>query len=244
MKSRLIFTVLSLIAVNSSIFSQPKAIVQFNGGYSMPLGDLKGDFGETFATWTNNPDSNTYFMHGGANYGIYVKFPIKLKSPINIIGGVYYNSFSNSASYNDTAGRGTFDYGQRILTFSIGTEYSYYSKRSKFMPYAGVEIMVNVFGGSLTVEEPSTTTEFTMNSTIRLGLQFGAGCDYILHQNIGLTLGAKYAMANLIGKTYKEDLGTKYNLGDGEHTIGTSYYPDKYINYLQFYGGISFYFGR
>ena len=83
-----------------------------------------------------------------------------------------------------------------------------------------------------------------MNSTIRLGVQLSAGLDYVVHNNIGILLGAKYAFANLVGKSYQEDFGTKYNLSDAEHNANGSTYPAKNIQYLHLYGGMSFYFGR
>ena len=227
-------------------YSQPTGTVQFYGGYSMPFPDLKGDFGETFGTWTGNgnPDTNTYFMKSGINYGIYVKFPATRKSHVQIVGGVGFDVFNNTASYNDETGSANIDLTQSHLAVVIGAEYNFARKKTKFNPFIGAEFMINVIGGKLKIDYPEETKDFTMNSTIRGGLQIGAGVDYVVHNNIGLVLGAKYAFANLIGKSYVEDLGSKYNLGDKEHTLNSSLYPGKNINYMHFYGGMSFYFGR
>ncbi|MCI0448223.1 MAG: hypothetical protein L0Y79_00360 [Chlorobi bacterium] len=242
----LIFLIITAFAFVNITNSQPTAIVKFIGGYSLPLPDLKGNFGNMYNQWTGNgnPDTNTFFMKSGINYGIFVKFPVKRNSNVNIIGGIAFNVFNNSISYDDTTGRGDFDLTQSILGVTFGAEYAFQSKKSRFNPFIGAEFMLNVFGGSLTIETPEGTTDLSMNSTTRYGFQFGAGADYVVHNNIGITLGVKYAFANLLGREFKDDIGSKYNLNDGEYTSGGVTYPEKNIQYLQFYGGMSFYFGR
>jgi len=243
MRNKSILIIFFMIAA-SITYSQPTGTVQFYGGYSMPLGDLKGSFGETFSTWVTNPDSNTYFMKSGINYGIYVKFPVTRKSPVQITGGVGFDVFSNSASYDDSGGTGSFELTQSHLVVVLGAEYNFATKKSKINPFIGAEAMLNVIGGKLTAEYTEETRDYTMNSTIRLGLQIGAGLDYVVHNNIGILLGAKYAFANLIGKSYEDGIGFKYNLGDAEHESDGATVPAKNIQYLHFYGGMSFYFGR
>jgi outer membrane protein W len=241
-----IIVITAILTLSFALYSQPSGTVQFIGGYSQPLPDLKGDFGEMYYQWTGNgnPDTNTFFMKSGISYGIFVKFPVKHNSSVNIIGGIAFNVFSNTVSYNDTSGIGDFDLTQSILGITLGAEYAFQSKKSRFNPFIGAEFMLNVFGGSLTIVTPSATTDLSMNSTTRYGFQFGAGADYVVHNNIGITIGVKYAFANLIGKDFKEDIGTKYNLNDGAYTLNGANYPEKNIQYLQFYGGISFYFRR
>ena len=76
------------------------------------------------------------------------------------------------------------------------------------------------------------------------GIIFKFFTDYVFHNNLGIVVGAKYTYANLIGKEFKDDTGTKYNLNDGEHTSNGVNYPEKKVRYIHFYGGLSFYFGR
>lgn len=240
MKYKLII-ILSFMAVTGITLSQPTGIVQFLGGYSLPMGDLHGDFPDTWGGRT--ADSNTYFMKSGVNYGIYVKFPLMRKSSIMITGGIGFDDFSNDVSYNDTSGRTDLALSQSILGVALGAEYSFHTRKSKLNPYIGAEFTMNIFAGKLVIDREETTT-YTMSSTVRYGIQFGAGADYVVHNNIGIVIGAKYAYANLFGKDFKEDVGKKYNLGDGEHELNGAVVPEKKITFLHFYGGISFYFGR
>lgn len=247
MKYKILISVIFLIlAINNTSFSQPTAIVQFFFGYSLPLPELKGNFGETYSTWTGNgnPDTNTFFMKSGISYGIYVKFPAARKSKVNITGGIGFDVFSNSILYNEDTSFADYNLTQSIVGISLGAEYVFQSKKSKLNPFIGAELTMNIFGGKLKIEAPGGTTDLSMNSTIRFGFQIGAGADYVVHNNIGIVLGAKYAFANVIGKSFKDDIGSKYNLNDGEHTSKGVSYPEKKITFLHFYGGMSFYFGR
>lgn len=246
MKFYLVIVSIGLFLLVNSAKAQPTGTVQFYGGYSVPLGDLKGEFGSTFDTWTGNgnPDTNTYFMKSGISYGIYVKFPLKRKSPVQITGGVGFNVFNNSQIYNDPSGAADISLTQSHLAVVFGAEYNFAKPKTKINPFVGAEAMVNVIGGKLTIIFPDETKDFSMNSTIRLGFQFGGGFDLVVHNNIGIVLGAKYAFANLVGKSYQEDFGTQYNLGDAAHDFNGSSYPSKNIQYLHLYGGMSFYFGR
>lgn len=243
---KLIILIIIIISLNDNIFAQPKATVQFVGGYSLPLADLKGNFGEIYSKWTGNgnPDTNTFFMKSGINYGILVKFPIKKKSNINIIGGVAFDSFNNTASYNDSTGTADYDLTQSVLGITLGAEYNFNKRKSKLNPFFGAEFSLNIFGGKLKVNTPSEATEFSMNSTTRYGFQVGGGIDYVLHNNVGIVVGAKYSYSNLVGKEFINDIGKKYNLNDGEHSSNGSDYPEKKVTFVKFYGGLSFYFGR
>jgi opacity protein-like surface antigen len=246
MNKKLVFAAILITISMSLMAQQPEGTVQFYVGYSLPTHDLQGDFGETFGTWTANPDSNTYFMKYGINYGIYVKFPVKMKSPLQITGGIGFDSFKNTAIYNeDTTGTADITLSQSHLVFAFGGEYNFTKGKRKFNPFIGAEAILTLIGGNLELIYPTETIEYTMKSALRLGFQFGAGFDYTFHHNLGFTLGGKYAIANVFGKDFNEDLGSKYNLGDAEHIDfrGVSV-PAKTISYFHFYGGLSFYFGR
>lgn len=238
--------IFSVILLNYTVLTQPKATVQMVVGYSLPLPDLKGTFGETRSTFTGNgnPDSNTYFMKSGINYGLQLKLPLGKRSNFNFTGGVVFNVFSNSKDYNDSTGNVSVNLTQSILGLNFGGEYSFSSKKSRVNPFAGVEISVNFFSGKYTEEYVDKTNTLNLNSTVRLGLQAGGGIDFVLHNNVGAVIGFKYGLANIVGKSYEADTQKNYNLNDGEYTVNGSTYKKKNISFLQLYGGVSFYFGR
>ncbi len=246
MKYILIIAIISMTFLNEISYSQPTATVQFIGGYSVPLGYYSGKFGDTREMFTGggNPDSNTYFMRSGFNYGIFVKIPLNKKSPISIKGGIAFNVFGQSKEYIEGAGSVTVDLKQSLFGITLGGQYDFGGRKSKIKPFLGAELAGNFFAGKYTEDYVDSVETYSLNAAFRLGLNIVAGVDVTVHNNIGLLLGAKYAFANLVGKSYEADRRPRYNLNDKSYTLGNITYPTRNITYLQFYGGISFYFGR
>lgn len=246
MKYILIIAIVSMTFLNEITYSQPTATVQFIGGYSLPLGDYSGKFGDTqfMFTGNGNPDSNTYFMRSGFNYGIFVKIPINKKSPFSIKGGVAFNVFGQSKEYTDGVGSITVTLKQSLLGITLGGEYDFGYRKNKVRPFLGAELSGNFFAGSYIEDYIDSVETFNLNGAFRLGVNVVGGVDVQLHNNIGALIGAKYAFANMIGKSYEADRRPNYNLNDKSYTINNINYPSKNITYLQFYGGLSFYFGR
>lgn len=232
-------------AVNN-VKSQPTATVQFIGGYSMPLGDYKGTFGDTRDQFTGNgnPDSNSYFMKSGINYGIFIKIPVKKQSPFSIKGGIAFNVFSQSKEYTEGTGSITVNLKQSLFGLTLGSEYDFGGRKSKIKPFFGAELSGTFFAGKYTEDYIDSVETYNLNAAFRLGVNIAGGVDVTLHNNLGVVVGAKYSFANLIGKSYEADSRTKYNLNDDSFTLNNISYPSRNITFLQFYGGISFYFGR
>lgn len=242
----ILIIITAILAISGITYTQPTATVQFIGGYSVPLGYYSGKFGETRATFTGNgnPDSLSYFMRPGFNYGIFVKVPISKRSPFSIRGGVAFNVFGQSKEYTETTGSVTVDLKQSLFGVTIGGEYEFGGRKSKVKPFVGAELSGNFFAGKYTEDYIDSVETFNLNAAFRLGVNLIAGVDVSLHNNIGVLVGGKFVMANLIGKSYQADTRTKYNLNDGSYTYNGVAYPSRNITFLQLYGGISFYFGR
>ncbi|HEY3251659.1 MAG TPA: opacity family porin [Ignavibacteria bacterium] len=243
-KKSAFFLIFAAFLIIKETYSQPAATVQLIGGYSIPLPDLKGTFGDSPGMLTINSDSNTFFMKSGVNYGLVFKIPIKRKFPINIVGSLLINSFSQNKLYTDTSGYFEADINQIITTVGIGLEYSFSGKKTIFNPYAGIEFTINLFSGQFTTSTGTDPTILNLKGTVRAGIQATAGIDYVLHNNIGVTAGIKYAYANMIGKKSAPDIRPTYYLNDDDRYDQGVFYPARNITYLQLFGGVSFYFGR
>lgn len=245
------FLVFSTFSLTGVLYSQPAATVQLFGGVSFPLPDLKGDFGTTRQQFTGNgnPDSNTYFMKSGFNYGLAFKLPINRKKLpyLNATGSLTINSFGNDITYNiaDT-NYITSDLNQTLISFGTGLEYNLAGKKTIVNPYAGIEMIMTLFSGEYSEFDKylATTTTFKLIHTVRIGFRVNAGIDWVLHNNVGANIGARYTYANLIGKSSGKDEQLKYYLNDGERVDQGTTYPARNITYLQIFGGVSFYFGR
>lgn len=234
-----LFIILLLITLSISLYSQPKATVQFFGGYTAPLGDYKGTFGDsTITPYTS--DSLTYLMQSGINYGVSFKKPVTKKSNIYITASLAFNSIGQNKSFKTL----TVKLRQSIFSFAMGAEFQVAPVKSKINPFAGAELTANIFNGSLTQSNSTTTLTLNMRGAFRLGFMVGGGVDFAFHQNVGLIVGVKYAYTNVIGKKYEADTENDYGLNDAEYTINGAVYPSRKIQFLEFYGGVSFYFGK
>jgi hypothetical protein len=243
MKNIIKFLILFLI-FGSFVYSQPSSMLSFVGGYSIAMGDLKGKFGSTWATYQTNPDSNTYFLQNGFNFGMDMKFAPYRSTKFKIIGGVHYTTFTQGAEYSDTTISVIIDYGMRIFSFSIGLEYSYVTKTNKINPFINANFTVNLYSGNYDeTYSDGNTKNLTLKSATRFGARFGGGLDIPLGRRLGAVVGVNYNMANLLGRESTGDFGTQYSLNDKEGVVNDIPYKNKSINYLNIYIGFSLYLG-
>lgn len=227
------------------VYSQPSAILQFYGGYSLPTGDFKGTFGPTHATFTSgNPDSNTYFMKTGYNYGISLKKLFGKKKNLFLTGELSFNLFHQNVDYNlNTANPENMRLRINVTSVYLGAGW-FFNPRKGINPFVELGLIASYFSGTLDDILATVDTQHLLRGTIRLGFEGGAGVDIPIQYNVGLAFGAKYSLANIIGKSYEKDDAQNYSLNDKEHVQDNSNHPSRNITYFQFYGGVSFYFGR
>ncbi len=243
MKSIIFLTILAVFSVNTA-FSQPNTTLHFVGGYSIPMGDMKGDFGSTQATFTANADSNTYFMQNGFNFGLLLKYSPFKNRGIKVISGIYYNGFSQSKEYTESADPVKVELAMRIFTFSAGVEYSRITRTSRFNPFVNAEFTANFFSGDYSeTYQIADAVSYNLKPASRFGFQFGGGMDIALGQRLGVIIGLRYNMANLIGKKSTGDVAKEYGLNDKEDVVNNVKYYDRNINFLQIYAGITLYLG-
>jgi hypothetical protein len=243
----IILTLLGNLIFNSSVFSQPRTTIQFVGGYSIPMGDMKGKFDDNRLIFNKNADSNTYYLQNGFNFGLIIKnSPFRKFPDFRITGGIAYNYFSQNKDYSNASFQPfILNYNLRFFTISLGGEYAFMNKRSKINPFAGAEFTANFYSSTYqqTFDSTSTVAVRTFNSTTRFGVQFNGGVDIVLGQRAGLVIGAKYNMANLIGKNSQGDNTSTYSLNDKAAVINGVQYYTRNTFYLQLYLGLSVYLG-
>jgi hypothetical protein len=229
-----------LLAGNASL-SQPNAIVQFFGGYSMPLGDFRGNFGDTTLLPIGSPDTSSYLMSGGINYGISIKKPLTKSGQLMLTGTLIFNAFSQTKDFKDDNVKLRIG----IFSLTLGAEWQFSSRKSKVNPFLGADINLNLFNGSLVSTSTTVTTSYSMQSTFRVGAGAGGGIDFAFHQNVGIVVGAKYTFSNIIGKSSSNQTNSQlYYLNDAPYTDNGANYKARDIQFLQLYGGVSFYFGK
>jgi len=234
----LFIIVAAFLSLNNSTFSQPQLKVHLTGGYNLPMPDLKGDL-NTLA------DTGTYMMKQGFGFGADVKYYLGKKRNVGITLGLGYQMFSNSS--DSSTATGIINVKNKLNAFNVGlgVEYNFMPK-GKTQPFLGAEFTGHFFSGNFDGTSGSTTIAYTLKSASRFGIAFGGGLDFKLGKSVGAIVGAKYHMANLIGKEYDSTgaVLNEYRLDDKEHTEGTTTVSAKNISYLQFYAGVSFFFNE
>lgn len=239
----LIFVVTGLKA---QTFPVPKWNIHFHGGYTTTLPDLKGDFPGDL---TAKKDPTPYFINSGFNFGTDVKYYLDKKSTFGVMLTLTYSMLSSGdkgTTSLDTnsllgIGEGTWRSDMNIFTIGVGAEYDFAPKRPA-NPFVNVQFTTNIIGGKTKFDRSAGNIESyskDLTSAVRFGAQFGAGVDVKLSKSIGIVLGGRYAFANLFGKDSTSSSSTTYGLNDKETTVEKS----KKMAYLQFFAGVSFYFG-
>jgi len=234
-------------ALKAQTYPVPKFAFHVYGGYTMTLPDLKGDFPGDLLSGKN---PTPYFVKNGFNFGVDGKYYIDKKSTFGIILTLTYTMLSSGdigVSDLDTnsifgIGSGTWRTNMNIFTIGIGAEYDFAPKRPA-NPFVNAQFTTNIIGGNVKFEQsggyvPSYSAD--MESAVRFGAQFGAGVDVKLSKSIGVIIGGRYHMANLFGKDSTTSTSTSYGLNDKETTTMKS----RKMAYLQFFAGMSFYFGQ
>lgn len=226
------------MSLNNNTFAQYS--ISLTGGYSMPMPDLKG----TYPSDTNS----SYLQKSGFNLGADGKWYLGKTRNFGVTFSLGYNMFSSgniNAAGSDTTRFKTKSSKINFFKAAVGVEYAFKPK-GKVNPFIGVEFTANFFSGKSKSTKGTVETTGTLKSASRFGLSFGAGVDIMLSKQIGIVIGGKYNMANLIGKKYDTTVAItgEYRLNDGKHTAGAITYASKKLNYLQFYAGITFYLGK
>lgn len=240
----LIAILLIIFAVTGSkaqTFAVPKFSFHVNGGYTLCLPDLKGDYP---ADINSGKNPTPYFVKNGFNFGADGKYFVDKKSTFGIMLSLNYSMLSSGdiGISDSTFGTGTWKTKMNIFTIGVGAEYDFAPKRPA-NPFVNVQFTTNIIGGSTSFSQsggsiPSSSANMT--SAVRFGAMFGAGVDVKLSKRIGVIIGGRYAFANLFGKDTTANTSTTYGLNDKE----TSTMKSRKMAYLQFFAGMSFYFGQ
>jgi hypothetical protein len=233
-----------LTATTATVFPQPSTIFNFVGGYTAPLADMKGDFGNTPETLAVNQETNSYLLRNGFNFGMNIKYAPFKDRRIKITGGIYYNALSRKRDYPDWEYPLNVEVNQRIFSISLGAELQYLTRVSRINPFASIELTANFFSGSYMVNYyQGDPVSYTLNPAARFGFQIGAGTDFVLGQRLGLVAGFKYNFANVFGKNTIGGTGKEYGLNDKEGEVRGTKYLTKDIQFLQIYAGFSLFLG-
>jgi hypothetical protein len=254
---------------SSSKWKSPIVIIEAAGSYDLPIQDSKGNLADFFK-FKNYGTSIGWgaqfnFKFGFGNLGQYRPYLTlgyaQLEGRDDNFAYIDSNRIANgyplhgSALYSPTPGSSKIIFRNPYV--GLGFEYAYTTadrKKRSFIPFVGIELILNVITGIYRQTPISTptgyfagqTVPFTIKPDVRLGLGAGMGADWRFTKVFGITFGFKYKIANLIGQ--KSDWlleENKMNLLDKAATdINTNLNQNRNIGYMEFYLGASFFFGK
>ncbi len=234
-----LLVIFAISGLKAQTYPVPKFNVHITGGYTFTLPDLNGNYPTDLS---KNP--TPYFIKNGFNGGADAKYYIDKKSTFGIMLSLTYSGLSSGdlAVTDSTIGTGTYRTNLNIFTIGVGAEYDFAPKRPA-NPFVNVQFTTNIFSGKTTFNATSgASTSGSLASATRFGAMFGAGVDVKLSKTIGIIAGGRYAFANLFGKqSDTSSTSGTYGLNDKENPVTGE--KSKKIAYLQFYAGVSFYFG-
>jgi hypothetical protein len=195
--------------------------------------------------------SSSLLTTSGFNIGAIGKYAVDTTGNARITAGFNYNSFTGSKDYTRSTGSITYKNKVNIFTISAGLEYNFFPKK-KVNPFLGLDLAANFYSGKIDVSG-DTTRNIERKSESRFGAVVNGGAVVKMSQSIGIVIGLKYALTNLIGKETTIttappvlDIENEGSSSAGEIPLNdeeTSSNRSKALYYLQFYAGVSFSFG-
>jgi len=227
------------------IKSAPSYTLQFNINYNQSALELSGAYND------DNQSINTY---NGSSFGADKGYGAGLISKISLHKSGNLR-FTQSISYNrlltytfgdkeNIADRGKSEYN--CFTGGLGLECNF-TPTKKFKIYVGSELNISLINGNVTVwfNPALSDTTYKILNSLRGGFGLSIGGEYLLSDNFGLHLGARFINANFIGKKSEgSNSDMEFKLRDAaDPNLKFAGDKNKSFSFYNILLGINFYFG-
>lgn len=219
----LLFVLITTLPALDSFAQFDRPQVQVGIGVSEPYNELKGTYYanemlRNFDVLTISPDFMTNNYGGKTGLDFFVKGKINFDKH-SIVRGVAhfnfntFNTFESSKSGNigvqvvninnqlDTVISSiTYNYTFNNFAFGLGLEVAPTSFTKVVSPYFGANLNFNFMSGELSRTENRYDSVSAKFNDFRIGVNFDAGIEAKVSSTIGLALGIKYDLGNLLLK--------------------------------------------
>jgi hypothetical protein len=226
--------------------SFPTFTLQMSLNYNQSYLEFNGTY--------NNDFHSKDYMNGdvlGADKGlggsITAKIALSGRGRLRLSTSLNYNNFTTYLFGKNNAVADIGNSSINVMSFGLGLEHNF-TPNYKFKLFLGGEGTANMIYGKSTIwVENRYGTPYSydvkIKNSFRLGAAFFAGAEYMLNDRMGLSLGFKYHIANLLLKAAKEsDNPNEFELRD-ESAQGVQYAGRKTLAYISLMAGINFYWG-
>jgi hypothetical protein len=235
MKIKIYFLVLFII-LTSGLYSQfDKPVLQLGIGLVEPFDDLKGTYYrnvDTLGLPLMGPNTDLYSNNYGAKTGLYFfgkgKINFDKYNIFRAVGSISFSTFNTfESSKNGNIARvvhidtntyiypvgTTFNYTFNAFSISLGLEVAPSAFTNIFSPFFGANIVFNSFSSKLSRTGNGIDTITFSNSGFRIGFNFDAGIEAKFTKNIGMVLGVKYDLGNVLLKNTYSGIADAYDWG-------------------------------
>jgi hypothetical protein len=258
----------SQVKTTSSSWKAPTFSIDIIGSFDLPVQEARGNIGDFF-TYKNYGTKIGFgaqfnFKFGLGRYGQYRPYLTlgyaQLENTDNNVAYIDSNNthfypLKGSQVYSSTPGKSKMIIRNPYL--GAGFEYAFTmadKKKRMYIPFVGVEFLLNVITGiyrQTPTNSPNASlagleVPFTIKSDVRFGIGAGAGMNIRFGKGLGIVFGAKYKLANLIGKSSNllvEE--NKMNLLDKASTdLNSNLSNNRNIGYMELYLGATIFMGK
>lgn len=246
-----LFLMLSAIS-----FAQPKRVMVVQSAPTFTLQaniNYNQSYLEFNGTYNNDFHSNDYIKGEalGADKGlggtITAKIPLTEKGRLRLNLSLNYNNFLTYLFGKNNlvadVGKSSFN----VFSFGAGLEHNF-TPNYKYKIYLGAEGTFNMIGGNTHLWHyvaggTNYEDDVTITNSFRIGAALFGGAEYLLNPKLGLSLGFKYNVANILLKDAKaSDDPYKFPLRD-KFDANIPFSGNKTLAYISLMAGVNFYWG-
>jgi hypothetical protein len=219
----------------------PAFTFQFNAGFNYGLAELN-------ANYSSGYEANEY--ENGENFGARQGFTIFSlgKIPLNNDGSIKiifigdFNYFINNSLTSKFSQTGSVKY----IIYSVGGGFeNSFTPAFNLKPYFGVSVLCNIITGRNNyINNLGENIDTKIKPSLRIGLDFNGGVEYLINRNYGLNFGISLTSANLLLKSsnVSNEPGI-VPLRDKRVVPSVIYGGYKQFLFTSFFIGVNFYFG-
>ena len=230
---------LFLFIATSITYSQfNKPVLQFGIGLVEPFDDLKGNYlGTQFYTFNgvtyqlSAPDTGLFSSNYGAKTGLYFYGKGKINfDKYNIFRAVASLSFSTFNVFEPTKSgnigvrinndstiipsTANYNYSFNVFSVGIGLEIAPFAFTNVFSPFFGGMMTFNSMSTKLSRTENFNDSVTFNSSAFRIGFTLDAGIEAKFSKMIGMVLGIKYDLGNVLLKNTSGGIADRYAWGN------------------------------
>ena len=113
----------------------------------------------------------------------------------------------------------TFNYTFNSFSIAFGLEIAPFAFTNVFSPFFGANMSFNSFSSKLSRTGNGIDTISFSNSGFRIGFNFDAGIEAKFSKNIGMVLGVKYDLGNVLLKNTYSGITDAYDWGSSNASL-------------------------